>query len=147
MLKKYADVFADDLPTDLPPKRNIVHHIDTGTADPVNVNAYPLSHEKLEELRKQVKDLLDRGLIQVSASPWGFPVVFVKKPGGEWRMCIDYRGLNELTAKNGYPIPRIQDLLDIVGQARYLSKIDLVAGYWQVRMAEEATPKTAFNTI
>lgn len=147
LLGKYADVFADDLPNKLPPKRDIVHHIDTGTADPVNVNAYPLSHEKLEELRKQVKDLLDRGLIQVSASPWGFPVVFVKKPEGAWRMCIDYRALNELTAKNGYPIPRIQDLLDIVGQARYLSKIDLVAGYWQVRMAKEATPKTAFNTI
>lgn len=147
LLKKFADVFSDDLPKELPPERDFVHHIDTGDANPVNTNAYPLSHEKLEELRKQVKDLLDRGLIQVSSSPWGFPVVFVKKPGGEWRMCIDYRGLNELTAKNGYPIPRIQDLLDIVGQAQYVSKIDLVAGYWQVRMAGDSIQKTAFNTI
>ncbi|KAG0160178.1 hypothetical protein PDIDSM_7705 [Penicillium digitatum] len=147
LLQKFADVFPDDLPRELPPERSFVHHIDTGNANPVNANAYPLSHEKLEELRRQVKDLLDRGLIQVSSSPWGFPVVFVKKPGGEWRMCIDYRGLNELTAKNGYPLPRIQDLLDIVGQAKYLSKIDLAAGYWQVRMADDAVPKTAFNTV
>lgn len=147
LLEKFADVFPNDLPRELPPERSFVHRIDTGDAHPVNMNAYPLSHEKLEELQKQVKDLLDRGLIQVSSSPWGFPVVFVKKPEGAWRMCIDYRGLNELTAKNGYPIPRIQDLLDIVGQAKYLSKIDLAAGYWQVRMASDAVPKTAFNTI
>jgi hypothetical protein len=62
-------------------------------------------------------------------------------------MCIDYRALNELTAKNGYPLPRIQDLLDIVGKAKYLSKIDLTSGYWQVRLSEDAVEKTAFNTI
>ena len=147
LLAKYADVFPEELPKQLPPERAFSHHIDTGSAAPVNINAYPLSYEKLEELRRQVKDLLDKGLIKTSASPWGFPVVFVKKPGGAWRMCIDYRALNELTAKNGYPLPRIQDLLEIVGRAKYLSKIDLASGYWQVRMADGSVQKTAFNTI
>lgn len=85
---------------------------------PVNRNACPLSYEKLEELRQQVKDLLNKGLIQTSASPWGFPVVFVNKPEGAWRMCIDFRAPNELTVKNGLPLPRIQDLLEIVGRAK-----------------------------
>jgi hypothetical protein len=147
LLDKYKDVFPAELPREMPPKRAYEHHIDTKGADPVNQSAYTLSADKLAELKRQVKDLLDRGLIETSSSPWGFPVIFVKKPEGEWRMCIDYRALNELTAKNGYPLPRIQDLLDIVGRAKYLSKIDLASGYWQVMMASDSIEKTAFNTI
>ena len=90
--------------------------------------------------------MLKKGLIRPSASPWGFPVLFVKKPNGKWRMCIDYRALNELTVKNGYPLPRIQELLDRVGKANVLTKIDLASGYWQVRMDENSIEKTAFNT-
>jgi hypothetical protein len=90
--------------------------------------------------------MLDQGLIQESASPWGFPVLFAKKPEGKWRMCIDYRALNAVTKKNGYPLPRIQDCLDRIGNARILSKIDLTQGYYQVRIAEGDVEKTAFNT-
>ena len=147
LLEKYSNVFPEELPKQLPPERNIRHDIDTGDAAPVNINAYPLSYEKMQEQARQVEELVEKGLIRPSASPWGFPVIFVKKSDGKWRMCIDYRALNGLTKKNGYPLPRIQELLDIVGRAKVLSKIDLVSGYWQMRMADEAVPKTAFNTI
>lgn len=86
LLNEYRDVFPDELPQELPPKRQFEHHIDTRGADPVNQPAYPLPADKLAELKRQVKDLLDRGLIETSSSPWGFPVIFVKKPEGEWRM-------------------------------------------------------------
>jgi hypothetical protein len=147
ILNKYKDVFRMELPTKLPPKREFEHEIETGDAKPVNVHAYPLSQRHMEEQQRQVEDLLKKGVIRTSSSPWGFPVLFVAKPGGEWRMCVDYRALNKVTTKNGYPLPRIQDLLDSIGQARVLSKIDLLSGYWQLRMGELSIPKTAFNTL
>jgi hypothetical protein len=147
MMRKYTDVVRKDLPEGLPPKRAVDHDIITGDAKPVNINSYPLSDEKMREQMSQVDMLLKKGLIRPSASPWGFPVLFVKKPNGKWRMCIDYRALNQVTLKNGYPLPRIQELLDQIGNARVLSKIDLASGFWQVRLTEQAVPKTAFNTI
>jgi hypothetical protein len=147
LLTEYSDVAREELPDSLPPERQISHDIDTGDAKPVNINSYPLSDEKMREQMDQVDLLLKKGLIRPSASPWGFPVLFVKKSNGKWRMCIDYRALNQVTAKNGYPLPRIQELLDQVGDARVLSKIDLASGFWQVRLTDRAVPKTAFNTI
>ena len=147
IVQKYKDLFRAELPVALPPERNVAHDIDTGTNRPVNINAYPLSAEKLDEQAKQVEDLIRKGLIRHSNSAWGFPVVFARKPNGKWRMCIDYRALNQMSEKNGYPLPRIQELLDIVGNARVLSKIDLTAGYWQIRIGEGSIEKTAFNTI
>ena len=147
ILTKYKDVFKATLPQELPPDRAISHDIHTGDAAPVNINSYALSDEKLQEQAKQVSELLEKGLIRPSTSAWGFPVIFVTKPNGSWRMCIDYRALNELTSKNGYPLPRIQDLLDRVGTAKIVSKMDLTSGYWQVRMGAESIEKTAFNTI
>ena len=145
--KEFAAVFREELPPTLPPDRGLEHHIDTGNEPPVNQPFYPLSPQKLDELKRQLTELLDKGIIKVSSSPWGFPVVFAPKPDGRWRMCIDYRLLNQKTRKNGYPLPRIQDLIDQVGGATYLSKIDLLSGYWQVRMEEASIQKTAFNTI
>ena len=147
ILRKFTKVLRDELPDALPPERNITHQIDIGEAQPVNINSYPLSDEKMREQLKQVDLLLKKGLIRPSSSPWGFPVIFVKKANGKWRMCVDYRALNQLTIKNGYPLPRIQELLDQVGRAKVLSKIDLASGFWQVRVAEDAIQKTAFNTI
>lgn len=147
ILTRFKDVFRAELPTALPPERNVAHEIHTGSNRPVNINAYGLSSEKLDEQAKQVEELVRKGLIRQSSSAWGFPVVFVRKPHGKWRMCIDYRALNNVTEKNGYPLPRIQELLDLVGNARILSKIDLTAGYWQIRMGEGSIKKTAFNTI
>jgi len=147
LLGGYKDIFRNELPEDLPPKRALDHVINTGSESPANKNAYPLSVQQLREQTKQVEDLLKRGFIRESVSPWGAPVLFVaKKVPGEWRMCIDYRALNAKTLKNAYPLPRIQECTDKLGKASRLSSIDLVTGYWQVRVAEKDIPKMAFNT-
>ena len=145
-IKKYASVFRSEFPETVPPQRSVEYLIDTGSAEPVNVNAYPLSPEKLKEQVRQVRGLLDKGLIRESDSPWGFPTVFVKKSSGEWRMCVDYRPLNVLTTRNAYPLPRIDECLARIGSARVLSKLDLLQGFYQVSMEQGSVPKTAFNT-
>ena len=94
----------------------------------------------------QLEELLAKGLIRPSSSPWGAPVLFVKKKDGTMRMCIDYRELNKVTVKNKYPLPRIDDLFDQLQGASYFSKIDLRSGYHQVGVAEQDIPKTAFRT-
>jgi len=107
VIDEYPDVSRNDFPDGLPPRRDVDHVIDTGTEQPSNRNAYPLSVQQLEEQTKQVERLFNRRLIQESTSPWGAPVLFVRKPKtpGEWRMCIDYRALNNKTVQNAYPLP------------------------------------------
>ena len=129
LLKETKDVFRPELPEGLPPRRSIDHAIETGDARPVNKNAYPLSAQQLREQTRQIEELLRRGLIRESVSPWGAPVLFVPKKNGEWRMCIDYRMLNSKTLKNAYPLPRIQDCIDRLGKATNLSSIDLWSEY------------------
>ena len=90
VVKQFRRVFREELPTSLPPDRNVRHDVDTGDAAPVNLAYYLLSHEHRVEQERQIKDLLEKGLIHPSSSAWGFPVLFVPKPGGKWRMCIDY---------------------------------------------------------
>ena len=149
-LDEYRDVFREEVPDGLiiPPQRAVDHEINTGDEAPSNRNAYPLSVVQLQEQTKQIATLFKRGLIRESTSPWGAPVLFVRKPKtpGEWRMCIDYRALNSKTLKNAYPLPRIQDCLDRVGKARYCTTLDLTSEYWQVRIADKDVSKTAFNT-
>ncbi|GKF19013.1 putative reverse transcriptase domain-containing protein [Tanacetum coccineum] len=99
-----------------------------------------------QELSNQVQELSDRGFIQPSTSPWGAPVLFVKKKDGSFRMCIDYRELNKLTIKNRYPLPRIDDLFNQLQGSSVYSKIDLRSGYHQLRVMDEDIPKTAFRT-
>lgn len=146
ILYKYREIFREELPATLPPDRADQHSIDTGDAEPINLNAYPLSPIHIAEQGRQIEQMLRQGIIQESSSPWGFPVLFVRKPEGKWRMCIDYRALNAVTVKNGYPLPRIQECLDLIGKARYLSKLDLTQGYYQVRVHPDSRTKTAFNT-
>src|SRR5579859_6272857 len=146
LLDEYQDIFREELPEGLPPRREIDHVIDTGNEKPVNRNAYPLSAQQLREQARQVEDLLKRGLIRESSSPWGAPVLFVAKKTGEWRMCIDYRALNAKTQKNAYPLPRIQECIDRLGKASNLSSVDLLSGYWQIRLSKDAVAKSAFNT-
>ncbi|GJY31027.1 putative reverse transcriptase domain-containing protein [Tanacetum coccineum] len=95
---------------------------------------------------EQLKELSDKGFIRPSSSPWGAPILFVKKKDGSFRMCIDYRELNKLTVKNRYPLPRIDDLFDQLQGSSIYSKIDLRSGYHQLRVREEDIPKTAFRT-
>ncbi|GJY68960.1 putative reverse transcriptase domain-containing protein [Tanacetum coccineum] len=101
---------------------------------------------KMQELAEQLQELTGKGFIRPSSSPWGAPVLFVKKKDRSFRMCIDYRELNKLTVKNRYPLPRIDDLFDQLQGSSIYSKIDLRSGYHQLRVREEDIPKTAFRT-
>ncbi|KAL0291047.1 UNVERIFIED_CONTAM: RNA-directed DNA polymerase [Sesamum calycinum] len=101
---------------------------------------------ELKELKKQLEELLDKGFIWPSISPWGAPVLFVKKKDRSMRLCVDYRQLNRITIKNKYPLPRIDELLDQLKGATVFSKINLRTGYWQLQVEEGSIPKTAFRT-
>ncbi|GMI69883.1 hypothetical protein HRI_000657600 [Hibiscus trionum] len=105
-----------------------------------------MAPKELKELKSQLQELLDRGFIRPSSSLCGAPVLFVKKKDGNMRMCIDYRQLNQLTVKNKYTLPRIDDLFDQLRGASVFSKIDLRSGYYQLKVKERDVPKTAFRT-
>ncbi|GJY75965.1 putative reverse transcriptase domain-containing protein [Tanacetum coccineum] len=135
-----------DLPG-LPPTRQVEFQIDlVPGAAPVARAPYRLAPSEMKELSEQLKELSDKGFIRPSSSPWGAPVLFVKKKDGSFRMCIDYRELNKLTVKNRYPLPRIDDLFDQLQGSSVYSKIDLRSGYHQLRVREEDISKTAFRT-
>lgn len=146
VVNEYPDVFPEDLPG-LPPQREVDFHIDLiPDATPISKTPYRFAPAELEELRSQLDELLEKGFIRPSVSPWGAPVLFVKKKDGTMRLCIDYREINKITIKNRYPLPRIDDLFDQLRGATVFSKIDLRSGYHQLRIAEEDIPKTAFRT-
>ncbi|GJV01596.1 putative reverse transcriptase domain-containing protein [Tanacetum coccineum] len=126
IVQDFPEVFPEDLPVARAP--------------------YRLAPSEMKELSDQLKELSDKGFIRPSSSPWGAPVLFVKKKDGSFRMCIDYRELNKLTVKNRYPLPRIDDLFDQLQGSSIYSKIDLRSGYHQLRVREEDIPKTAFRT-
>ncbi|GJW15629.1 putative reverse transcriptase domain-containing protein [Tanacetum coccineum] len=107
---------------------------------------YRLAPSEMKELSDQLQELSDKGFIRPSSSPWGAPILFVKKKDGSFRMCIYYRELNKLTVKNRYPLPRIDDLFDQLQGSSVYSKIDLRSGYHQLRVREEDIPKTTFRT-
>ena len=145
-MREFTDVFPEELPG-LPPQRDIEFTIDLepGTA-PISKAPYRMAPAEMKELKAQLDELLQIGFIRPSVSPWGAPVLFVKKKDGTLRLCIDYRELNKRTIKNKYPLPRIDDLLDQLQGARYFSKIDLRSGYHQLRIRPADIPKTAFRT-
>jgi hypothetical protein len=105
-----------------------------------------MSTPELQELKMQLKELLDLGLIHPSVSPWGAPVIFIRKKDGSWRLCIDYHQLNKETIKNQYLLPRIDDLFDQMKGTMVFSKIDLRSGYHQLQIKEDDIPKTTFKT-
>nr|GFC67563.1 putative reverse transcriptase domain-containing protein [Tanacetum cinerariifolium] len=115
-------------------------------AEPVARAPYRLAPLGMKDLSEQLKELSDKGFIRPSSSPWGAPLLFVKKKDGSFRMYIDYRELNKLTVKNRYPLPRIDDLFDQLQGSSVYSKIDLRSGYHQLRVREEDIPKIAFRT-
>ncbi|GJU68514.1 putative reverse transcriptase domain-containing protein [Tanacetum coccineum] len=146
IVRDFIDVFSEDL-SGLPPQRKVEFRIDLiPGATPVAESPYRLAPSEMKELSKQLQELQDEGFIRPSHSPWGVPVLFVKKKDGSLRMCIDYQELNKLTVKNRYPLPRIDDLFDQLQEARYFSKIDLRSGYHQLRVHEDDIPKSAFRT-
>jgi hypothetical protein len=143
---EFSDVFPEDLPG-LPPERDVefVIELKPGTA-PISRRSYRMPPNELTELKTQLQDLLEKGFIRPSSSPWGCPAIFVKKKDQTLRMCVDYRPLNEVTIKNKYPLPWIDILIDQLTGAWVFSKIDLRSGYHQIRIRPEDIPKNAFTT-
>lgn len=147
VLGPYKDVFPDELPVGLPPSREVDHRIElVPGAVPTSRPTFRLSERELVELKKQLEELTKSGFIQPSKSPFGAPILFVKKKDGTMRMCVDYRALNNVTIKNSYPLPRVDELFDRLQGAKYFSKIDLRSGYHQIRIDPADVPKTAFRT-
>ncbi|KAL0540047.1 hypothetical protein IC582_024275 [Cucumis melo] len=146
VVRDYPDVFPEELPG-LPPHREVEFAIELepGTV-PISRAPYRMAPAELKELKVQLQELLDKGFVRPSVSPWGAPVLFVKKKDGSMRLCIDYRELNKVTVKNRYPLPRIDDLFDQLQGATVFSKIDLRSGYHQLRIKDEDIPKTAFRS-
>ncbi|GJW47711.1 putative reverse transcriptase domain-containing protein [Tanacetum coccineum] len=142
----FPEVFPDDFPG-LPPPRQVEFRIDlVPGAAPVARALYRLASSKMKELSVQQQELLEKGFIRPSLSPWGDPVLFVKKKDGSFRMCIDFHELNKLTIKNHYPLPRIDDLFDQLQGLSVYSKIDLQSGYHQLYIKAEDIPITPFRT-
>src|SRR4051812_2227624 len=146
IVKEYPDVFPEELPG-MPPDRDIEFLIDLmpGTG-PIAKRPYKMDVDELKELKKQLREQLDKGFIQPSASSWGAPVLFVEKKDKTKRLVVDYRSLNEVTIKNKYPLPNINELFDQLKGASVFSKIDLRSGYFQLKIREQDVPKTAFTT-
>ncbi|WZZ87668.1 hypothetical protein YC2023_116247 [Brassica napus] len=145
LVSKFPDVFQS--PQGVPPDRSdpFTIELEPGTA-PLSKSPYRMAPAEMAELKKQLEELLDKGFIQPSSSPWGAPVLFVKKKDGSMRLCIDYRGLNRVTVKNKYPLPRIDELLDQLKGAKWFTKIDLASGYHQIPLEPNDIRKTAFRT-
>jgi hypothetical protein len=131
----------------MPPDRDIefIIELQPGTA-PISKRLYRMPPNELAELKIQLQDLLDKGFIRPSASPWGCPALFVKKKDNSPRLCVDYRPLNTVTIKNKYPLSRIDILFDQLARARVFSKIDLRSGFHQIKIRPSDIPKTAFST-
>lgn len=143
---KFLDVFPEELPG-MPPSREVefVIELQPKTA-PISKRPYRMPPNELVELKKQLAELQEKGFIRLSSSPWGCLAIFVKKKDHSLRMCVDYRPLNEVTIKNKYPLPWVDDWFDQMSRACIFSKIDLILGYHQVRIRSEDIPKTTFST-
>jgi hypothetical protein len=146
VVREFADVFPDELPC-MPPDRDVefVIELQPGTA-PISKRPYRMPPKELAELKTQLQELLDKGYIRPSSSPWGCPALFLNKKDGSLRLCVDYRPLNVVTIKNKYPLPRIDVLFDQLAEARVFSKINLRSGYHQIKIRPCDIPKTAFST-
>ena len=144
---EYEDFFLDEL-SGLAPHRDVDFvielHPDTS---PISMTPHRMAPVELQEFKVQLQELLDKGFIRPSTSPWGTPVLFAKKKDKTLRLCIDYRQLNKVTVNNRYPLPRIDDLFDQLKGARVYSKIDLHTGYHQLRVRETNIPKKTFRTL
>ncbi|KAG8490964.1 hypothetical protein CXB51_014701 [Gossypium anomalum] len=143
---EFIDVFPEELPG-LPPEREVEFGIELapGTT-PISIEPYRMASTELNELKVQLQELIDKGFARLSYSPWGAPVISVKKKDGSMKLCIDYRQLNKVTVKNKYPLLRIDDLFDQLRGTTIFSKIDLRSGYYQLRVKDQDVPKTIFWT-
>jgi hypothetical protein len=147
LLDNFVDIVVDELPNSFPPIRSISHHIDLIPGESLpNKAAYILTPLEKEEVKKQVQELLDKGLVRESLSPCIVATVLSPKKDGGWRMCTDLRVINKITIRYKFPLPRMDDLMDFLSGANLFSKIDLKSGYHQIRMREGDEWKTTFKT-
>ena len=147
LLNEFEDVFQEELPPGLPPKREVDHEIVTiEGSKPPHRPLYQLSPVELSAMKDYVQKLLDTGKIRPSKSPYGAPLFFVKEKGKELRGVVDYRGLNRITKRNNAPIPRSDEMFDTLGEARVFSRMDMKTGFHQIRVKARDIEKTAFNT-
>lgn len=146
LLRQYADIV--EKKEGCPPlsKTGVVHHINTGNAAPIMLRRRRHAVAENAIIDKEVDEMLYNGVIEEGSGAWGFPVVLVKKKDGTVRFCIDYRALNSVTVKDVYPLPRVDETLEALHGAQRFTSLDLHAGYWQLGVAEEDKPKTAFTT-
>ena len=146
IVSDYPDVFPEEFPG-FPPHRDIEFAIDVVPGSiPASITPYRMAPVELKELKIWLQELLEKGFIHPSVSPWGAPMLFLKKKDGTLRLCVDYRQLNKMTVKNKYPLPRIDDLFDQLKGESVFSKIDLRSGYHQLRIKDTDVHKTAFKT-
>ena len=141
-LSENSDVFSKDA-TDIEQTNVVEHNIVTGDHPPIKQQARRMPKVKREEARRAVNDMLKGGIIEQSKSPWSSPIVLVRKKNGATRFCVDYRKLNNITRKDSYPLPRIDDTMEALQGATWFSTLDLKSGYWQVQLGPEAIEKTA----
>jgi hypothetical protein len=147
LLENFIDIVVDDLPCSLSPIRSIIHHIDLiPRVILLNKVAYRLTSQENEEVKKQVQDLMDKGLVRESLSPCVVPTVLNPKKYGGWRTCTDSRAINKITIRYRFPLPKMDDLMDCLSGVNVFSKFDLKSGYHQIRMREGDEWKTTFKT-
>jgi hypothetical protein len=147
LLDNFANMVVDELPNSLPPIKSICHHIDLIPGESIpNKVAYRLTPRENEEVKNQIQELLDKGLVRESLSPCAVPTVLSPNKYGGWRMCIDSRAISNITIRYRFPFPRMDDLMDCLSGENFFSKIDLKSGYHQIRMREGDEWKTTFKT-
>ena len=145
LLTGFSDVFAGSQ-DDFGRTSRMTHEIATGEAQPIKQPVRRISPSQRQEVRRLLRRMLDQQVIQNSSSPWASPIVLVKKKDGTCRFCVDYRKVNSITSKDAYPLPRVDDILDALAGSKVFSTLDLISGYWQVEVAPQDRPKTAFST-
>ena len=147
IFQDFEDVFPQETPAGLPPIRGIEHQIDLipGAALP-NRPQYRTNPEETKEIPRQVQELLDKGFVHESLSPCVVPVILVPKKDGSWRMCVDWRAINNITIRYRHPIPRLDGMLDKLSGFTIFTKIDLISGYHQIRIKTRDEWKTTFRT-
>ncbi len=142
LIGQFSDVFSS-----VPGKTQLVRHdIKTPPGVIVKQRPYRIPEARRQAIEEEIQQMVKLGVIETSRSPWSSPIVLVPKPDGTLRFCNDFRHFNEVSEFDGYPMPRVDELLDRLGRARYISTLDLTKGYWQVPLSDSAKPKTAFST-
>lgn len=145
LLSEHSDVFELDR-SELGYSALVQHQIDTGDSAPIKQQPYRTPIVQRDRIARLIKEMQQQGIVKPSSSPWASPVVLVPKKDGSTRFCVDYRQLNRVTKKDVYPLPRIDDILDTLAQAKYFITLDLSTGYWQVGLDPTSQSKTAFTT-